>query len=121
MDAAVAQKLRLRPGDSVALVAAAGGEAPALWPDAPVAAPESADAVIVVARDRADLERLLPAALDAAAREALTWIAYPKAGQLGTDLNRDRLADAVAGRLRPVRQVALDDVWSALRFRRPGD
>ena len=53
-----------------------------------------------------------------AERDALTWVAYPKAGQLGTDLNRDVLAELVkAHGVQPVRQVALDDVWSALRLR----
>jgi hypothetical protein len=56
----------------------------------------------------------------AATRDALTWVAYPKAGQLGTDLNRDSLAAALSARgVRPVRLVSIDDVWSALRFR-PG-
>lgn len=60
------------------------------------------------------------AAVEAAKRDALSWVAYPKAGQLGTDLNRDRLASLLADRgVRAVRQVAIDDVWSALRFR-PG-
>jgi hypothetical protein len=45
-------------------------------------------------------------------------VAYPKAGQLGTDLNRDPLAAAfTASGLRPVRQVSIDATWSALRFR----
>jgi len=48
----------------------------------------------------------------------LTWVSYPKAGQLGTDLNRDVLAAFLMERgVRPVRQIALDSTWSALRFR----
>ncbi|MFE2102127.1 MULTISPECIES: hypothetical protein [unclassified Streptomyces] len=48
-------------------------------------------------------------------------MAYPKGGKLGTDLNRDTLAAALSERgVRPVRQIAIDDIWSALRFR-PGD
>jgi hypothetical protein len=50
--------------------------------------------------------------------DRLAWIACPKAGKLGTDLNRDILAALVADRgVRPVRQVAIDETWSALRFR----
>jgi hypothetical protein len=50
----------------------------------------------------------------------LAWVAYPKAGQLGTDLNRDSLARLMIERgVQPVRQVAINEVWSALRFR-PG-
>ena len=40
------------------------------------------------------------------------------AGQLGTDLNRDVLAALLTGQgVQPVRQVAIDGTWSALRFR----
>ena len=39
-------------------------------------------------------------------------------GQLGTDLNRDRLVAALADQgVRSVRQISIDDTWSALRFR----
>ena len=56
--------------------------------------------------------------IDAARRDAIAYIAYPKARKMGTDLNRDvlwRLANLEG--LRGVRQVSLDDVWSAMRFR----
>jgi phage-related baseplate assembly protein len=53
-----------------------------------------------------------------ARRDRLAWIAYPKARQLGTGLNRDSLAATLAARgVQPVRQVSIDDTWSALRFR----
>lgn len=66
----------------------------------------------------ADLTSAAGPAIEAARQDKLAWIAYPKAGQLGTDLNRDTLARAAAGLgIRPVRQIAIDEVWSALRFR----
>lgn len=41
-----------------------------------------------------------------------------EAKQLGTDLNRDVVWELLGDRgIRPVRQVSIDDVWSALRFR----
>jgi hypothetical protein len=53
-------------------------------------------------------------------RDAVTRVAYPKARQLGTDLNRDSLAALPSEKgIRAMRQIAIDDVWSALRFR-PG-
>ncbi len=56
----------------------------------------------------------------AAASDRLTWVAYPKSGQPGTDLSRDTLAAFLIERsVQQVRQVAIDDVRSALRFR-PG-
>jgi hypothetical protein len=50
------------------------------------------------------------------------WVAYPKANR--TDINRDSLWPIVAEYgMRPVTQVSVDDVWSALRFRalKPGE
>lgn len=70
-----------------------------------------------VANDAA-LRKLDAMITKAAASERLTWVAYPKSGQLGTDLNRDTLtASLIEHGVQPVRQVALDNVWSALRFR----
>lgn len=113
----VASKLQIKPGQSVCVIGRPQDVTldlgTALSPD-----PAEADAVIVYCGGRADLERLSEPLLAAARRDAPTWVAYPKAGQLGTDLNRDTLAAALQARgVRPVRQIAIDDVWSALRFR----
>jgi hypothetical protein len=79
----------------------------------------SADAVIVFAKTAAEVREHADNVVQAAKRDALAWVAYPKAGQLGTDLNRDSLARLMREYgVQPVRQVAIDDVWSALRFRR---
>jgi hypothetical protein len=115
----LAAKLQLRPGQSVSIVNPPPGDVLALGGDHPVAdEPSQADALIVFCAGRADLDRLSDQLVPPARRDALTWIAYPKAGKLGTDLNRDVLAELVGAQgVRPVRQVALDDVWSALRLR----
>jgi hypothetical protein len=109
----IASKLQLKEGETVRLVNAPTGL------DLGVnITSRGGDAVLVFVRNRAELEEHAKAALDHAAEDRLTWIAYPKAGQLGTDLNRDILWKLLEGRgVRPVRQVALDDTWSALRFR----
>ena len=66
-----------------------------------------------------EARKLAPEAIRSAAENGLLWIAYPKGGSgMKTDVNRDRLWKALAGTgWRPVRQVALDDTWSAMRFR----
>jgi hypothetical protein len=44
------------------------------------------------------------------------WASYAKGKTIPTDLNRDRLRVALQGiGLDPVAQVAIDEVWSALR------
>jgi hypothetical protein len=79
--------------------------------------PGAADAVIGFAARQDDLDHLSPV-IAAARADRLAWISYPKGGKLGTDLNRDRLAQALeAHGVQPVRQVSIDDTWSALRFR----
>jgi hypothetical protein len=109
----LATKLQLKPGQTVALVNAPAGVATEL----PIAPPPEADGVLAFVVTAADLDAA-GAAVDAALSDRLAWIAYPKAGGLGTDLNRDRLAALMGDRgAQPVRQVAIDDVWSALRFR----
>ena len=115
----LARKLQLKPGQSVAIVAQPAGVALDLGSDHPASdGADQPEAVIVFCRNRDELERLSGEFVPPAERDALTWIAYPKAGKLGTDLSRDVLAALVKARgVQPVRQVALDDIWSALRLR----
>jgi hypothetical protein len=115
----VAAKLQIRPGQSVCVIGLPQDASLDLGQEAElVQDPGASDAVIVYCTDSADLEALSEPLLAAARRDALTWVTYPKAGQLGTDLNRDKLAALVKPEgVRPVRQIAIDDVWSALRLR----
>jgi hypothetical protein len=112
-------KLQLKPGHTVSIVNAPTDAVVDLGDDYPTTGdPGSADAVIVFCANRAELDRFRDPVVPAAARDALTWVAYPKAGKLDTDLNRDSLAAIVKKEgVRPVRQVAVDEVWSALRLR----
>ncbi len=79
---------------------------------------DDGEALLLFVADQSALEAKHDRLVDAAANDRLTWVAYPKGGQLGTDLNRDRLWELLGpSRIRPVRQVSIDDVWSALGFR----
>ena len=113
----VAKKLQVKDGSKVCVVNLPSG----VELDVETTAADSSDAVLVFVRSQAELEKHKEPAMEAARADRLSWIAYPKAGKLDTDLNRDLLARQFTGtRIRPVRQVAIDDVWSALRFR-PGE
>jgi hypothetical protein len=115
----VGAKLQIKPGVSVALLH--------VPPDVAIDLPEGcmttsdpagAEAVVVFVTNRDELAERAEPAVNAALRDALAWVAYPKAGKLGTDLNRDTLREVLGARgIDTVRQVAIDDVWSALRFR----
>ena len=53
--------------------------------------------------------------------EAKLWIAYPKlTSKIASDLCRDKSWDFISDHgFEAVRMVALDNVWSAARFKRP--
>jgi len=72
---------------------------------------------------KADLLASAKSILDSAAADAVLWFAYPKktSRKYTSDLNRDLCAAALkALKLQPVRQIAVDDDWSALRFKVTG-
>lgn len=62
---------------------------------------------------------LLPNIFSRLKAGGLAWAAYPKGGsKVSTDLNRDilwKLIELLGWR--PVRMVALDETWSAMRFK----
>ena len=77
-----------------------------------------ADAILVFVKTLAEVDAKCGPLVAAAKQDHIAWAAYPKAGQLGTDLNRDVLwKHLLKSGIQGVRQVALDDVWSAMRFR----
>ena len=67
----------------------------------------------------AEVKKSTPSLLQRAAPGAVFWITYPKkTAGIDSDLSRDILAAAMTAMgWRPVSIVAVDDVWSALRFR----
>lgn len=111
-------RLQIKPGTLVAIVAAEPDGPDLAQPWETTEDPGKAGAVIAFARQQSDLTSVTTPAIEAARDDRLAWIAYPKGGQLGTDLNRDSLVRAVSPLgVQPVRQIAIDNVWSALRFR----
>jgi hypothetical protein len=75
--------------------------------------------VQLFATSAADLSLYAPNLLKAADEKTLVWIAYPKIGsRLEGELSRDKIR-AILRDLgwRAVAIIAIDEVWSALRFR----
>lgn len=108
-------KLQLKPGLTMCVL-----NAPPTfkWDSLSERDPAKADAVLAFVTLAADVARVAGPAVDAAREDKLSWIAYPKAGQLGTDLNRDVLNEQMKGKgVQGVRLISLDDTWSAIRFR----
>lgn len=120
----VADKLLLHPGGTAWVSDPARSSLLGPLPDGATlaAAPGGADVALVVADGAADVRAALAAHAAALAGVAAFWVAYPKGNR--ADINRDSLWPILAEHgFRPISQVALDDTWSALRFRplKPGE
>ncbi|NHM32838.1 hypothetical protein [Neobacillus terrae] len=67
-----------------------------------------------------DVKKLFAATIPFLKEDALFWVTYPKkSSKIKTDINRDvlwKLAEEETP-YRPVSNVAVDETWSALRFR----
>jgi hypothetical protein len=77
---------------------------------------EQATTALVFADDAGSLRDMLSAHQEQLARPSVFWVVYPKANR--TDVNRDSLWPILGEHgMRPITQVSVDEVWSALRFR----
>ena len=108
----LAKKLNLKDGCTVAVL----GDGPELDLGLPTTSDPDSDAVIAFVRHSRDIPAVGHHVFHAARADRIAWIAYPKGKQLDTDLSRNQFFTMFPG-IRPVRQVSIDSVWSALRFR----
>jgi len=124
MSTSLSQKLQLKSGQRLHILNPPPGYAARLAEDMPeIAIVEggsgTTDAVLLFVNSLEEALRLAPVAIGAIQTTGLLWMAYPKgSSKVKTDVNRDRLWEAIKplGWL-AIRQVALDDTWSAMRFR----
>lgn len=112
-------KLRIAEGRRVRLMRSPDRHAPRLGRFERVDG--AAEVVLLYSRSREQLVRDAPAAIAAVEDEGVLWICYPKlSAGTPSDLSREFVREAMAGHgWRAVSQVAIDDTWSALRFK-PG-
>jgi hypothetical protein len=118
------KKLKIQPGQRLLVLNAPPGYLDSLG-DLPEGTEVSQlsegryDFVHVFVKNSNELARLSPGAVAAVVRDGLLWVSYPKgSSKVETDLNRDVLWELMSGTgYRPVAQVSIDEVWSALRFR----
>lgn len=124
MSATMTEKLQIKPGYRLLLLNPPTDMMKALAEQLPdnevlTAITVPGDAVLFFSSTLAEVDSLFPHAVSSLLPGGVLWIAYPKgSAKQVTDINRDRLADAILPLgWRPVRQVALDETWSAMRFR----
>ncbi len=122
------KKLGLKPGMRALVVGAPDGYVDSLAPLPENVAISQAAAgahqfVQLFAATRSEIEKRAKKVLQASAPGALVWITYPKkTSGVKSDLSREVVWAAMEGTgWRPVSQIAIDEVWSALRFRPAAD
>lgn len=124
---ALFRKLNLTDHDPVFVLNAPdsfSGELSALSPERVRLAVNASDRIgfaLAFARTQQELDALCAAITGQAPGDAIAWIAYPRKSskRYRCDFDRDS-GWAVLGQagFEPVRQVSVDEDWSALRFRR---
>lgn len=123
----VARKLGMNPGMRALIISPPAGYLKLLapLPDGLTVSSRSGGMypfVQVFATRLSEINRLAQRLSKHAAPNALVWISYPKkTAKLKGDLSRDLIRKAMSGQgWRAVSIVAIDQVWSALRFRPAG-
>ncbi len=124
--ASTVKKLGLKPGMKALVLGAPSGYVNSLSP-LPDQVEVSQDCggggthefVQFFATKKSDIAKSAKKLLQSATPGALVWITYPKkTSGVDSDLSREAVWAAMEGTgWRPVSQIAIDEVWSALRFR----
>lgn len=122
MSKTVAEKLRLLPGTRGLLLDPPPGYVDTLGPQVSVdTRPGSApyDVVQLFVTTGAGLHARLADARAALGPVGILWITYPKlTSKAAGELSRDVLFELMRGQgFRAVAQVAVDETWSAMRFK----
>ena len=114
----IAEKLQIKPNTTVWLSDGAQRKLIEPLPEGVRFAdsPEQATTTLMFVDSAAALRELLSTHQQQLVQSGTVWIAYPKANR--ADINRNSLWPIVAEYgMRPNGQVAVNGVWSALRFR----
>lgn len=119
-----AEKMRIKPGTTIALLHTPEGFAELLGLPEGVrvaSGADGADTVIAFAGTQAEVEERLPAMLKAATAKTALWVVYPKGSKAaGLDVSRDTIwpfAESLG--MRPVGMVSVDGRWSGFRLKPP--
>ena len=121
---AIVKKLGLKPGMRALVLDAPSGYMKSLAPlpdqvEVSQNLGSTHEFVQFFATKKSDIAKSAKKLLQSAAPGALVWITYPKkTSGVDSDLSREVVWAAMEETgWRPVSQIAIDEVWSALRFR----
>lgn len=128
---AIFKKMNFKDQSNVAVLNATADFTPVLeemaeLTDIKQTLPAAGKAMFILAfvKTQQELDKLIPKAVKALAGNGLLWFAYPKKSskKYSCDFNRDTgWVKLGALGYEPVRLVAIDEDWSALRFKKAED
>jgi hypothetical protein len=121
----IAEKMQIKPGEKILLLDAPEGYAEMLGklPEKAAIVPaleNDLDVIQIFTAKQAELEKHLPELRKLLKADGKLWVSYPKgtSRKYQSEINRDSIAAyAISVGLQPVRQIAIDEDWSALRFK----
>ncbi len=117
----VAEKARIKPGVTVAVLNPVPGvvESLGLPDDTAFVDPSEAQLVFLFVTTSAELVAQMPPAVQSLAPKAALWVFFRKGSKAaGFDMNRDSIwAVAEQLGLRPLGILGIDETWSAFRLR----
>ena len=123
-DKTVAQKVRIKPGTTIAVINRVPGivESLGLPEGVSFVKPAEAQLVFLFVRTRGELEVRMPPAVAALGPASAIWVFFRKGSKdAGLDMNRNTVwAVAETLNMRPLGLVGINDTWSAFRLRRAG-
>lgn len=121
-DKTVAQKARVKPDATIAVIHRVPGivESLGLPTGVTFVTPAAAQLVFLFARTRAELKATMPRAAAALKPGSALWVFFRKGSKdAGLDMNRDTIWEiAETLDMRPLGIVSVDAAWSAFRLRR---
>lgn len=122
MSKTVAQKLLIKPGSSVWFSSSEHLDLIEGLPEDVTICAKPEGTAIIFAENESGLRSIVKKHAKALLGCPTVWVVYPKGNKV--DINRDSIWPILYEfGMRPNSQVAVDEVWSALRFRalRPGE
>jgi len=126
-DASLIKKLGIKPKQCVIILNAPEGFSEQIGPLLPAdvelhtnpTSEGNFDIVLQFVQNKAGVEKDTPIAIGMVKPGGRLWLSYPKqSSKIPTDINRDILWKIFPNsEWRPVTQISIDEIWSALRFR----
>ena len=127
VDASLIKKLGIKPKQRLIILNAPEGYSEQIVTLLPAdvelattpTAADNFDVVLLFVRNKTEVEKDTPIAIEMVKPGGRLWLSYPKqSSKVQTDINRDTLWKIFPNsEWRPVTQISIDEIWSALRFR----